>query len=367
MTTFNHGYGLLIGVGQSDYPPYSLKAPVNDVKEIYRILTDPNLCAYPEEQVDLVTDGEILPYRKNILGGLKKMAKNAAADSEATCIVYYSGHGWLDKSSGTYYLIPRDVGGFDPEDSYLPASDFIEALRGIKAKKLLVLMDCCHAAGTATSKSGGDAQLPQGLSKSAAPKDVLERLKMGEGRAVCASSSGDELSYINTQTQLSVFTEHLIEALRGGSNQVGDTQVTVGNLMVWLGKTVNETAGKLYGVSQNPKFDFTESDDFPVALLLGGKGLSSLNASGEGPEKEPVLGRKTYYAEVKGDKNVLVQGDNNLVAGSGSVVIGGNVSGDMRFNTKDDPKGDEETIKESLPGKPTTPSPPPPPHDETEA
>ncbi len=34
---------------------------------------------------------------------------NFCESIESTILVYYSGHGWLDKSTNEYYLIPSDV------------------------------------------------------------------------------------------------------------------------------------------------------------------------------------------------------------------------------------------------------------------
>ena len=39
-STFTHGYALLIGVGDSAYPPWSLPTTVKDVRAIHAALTD---------------------------------------------------------------------------------------------------------------------------------------------------------------------------------------------------------------------------------------------------------------------------------------------------------------------------------------
>ena len=79
-----------------------------------------------------------------ILDGLNWLKEQAAADSEATVVVYYSGHGWLEKSTDKYYLIPHDTTPNIPK-SALCAEAFTEALRQIQAKRLLVIIDSCHA------------------------------------------------------------------------------------------------------------------------------------------------------------------------------------------------------------------------------
>jgi hypothetical protein len=66
----------------------------------------------------------------------------------------------------------------------------------------------------------------------------------------------------------------LIEALKGAANQSGDRLVTLGNVMAHLGKTVAQSARSLRQAEQTPFFD-TTTEDFPVAMLRGGKGLPS--------------------------------------------------------------------------------------------
>ena len=54
--TFNHGYALLIGVGESQYAKLSLPVTVKDTQAIYGVLTDRNLCGYPPEQIRVLNN-----------------------------------------------------------------------------------------------------------------------------------------------------------------------------------------------------------------------------------------------------------------------------------------------------------------------
>ncbi|MEL7341325.1 MAG: caspase family protein, partial [Bacteroidota bacterium] len=69
-TTFTHGYALLIGVHQQAHAGVSsLPGVANDISSLYRILTDPNRCAYPPENVSLL-QGEAAT-KANILAELR--------------------------------------------------------------------------------------------------------------------------------------------------------------------------------------------------------------------------------------------------------------------------------------------------------
>ncbi len=47
---FTHSYALLIGVGETASPRWSLPVTVKDDQTLQSVLTDPELCAYPKNQ-----------------------------------------------------------------------------------------------------------------------------------------------------------------------------------------------------------------------------------------------------------------------------------------------------------------------------
>ena len=124
----------------------------------------------------------------------------------------------------------------------------------------------------ATAKETDQLDLPENFSQTALPKNLIEDLKKGTGRAVFTSSTGYQLSWIRSDQTMSIYTYHLLEALQGGDNKPGDKYVTLSNLMHHVGKTVPQSAQQ-QGEKQTPIFDLSQTEDFPVALLRGGKGL----------------------------------------------------------------------------------------------
>ncbi len=315
---FSHGYALLVGVGESAYSKWSLPVTVKDVQALQSILTDANLCAYPndEDHIRLLHDASAT--RSAILNGLTWLKAQAAADPDATVIVYYSGHGWLERSTGQYYLLPHDVEPFDIPGSALSAHDFNTALRQITARRLLVFVDSCHAEGMATAKDEPVIKLPSGFTEAAIPKGLLDGLKQGEGRAVFTSSRGKQRSWVRPDGMMSIYTYHLIEALQGAGNQPGDTAVRVSNLMNHVGRTVPESAHKLCHVEQTPFFD-AATEDFPVAVLRGGKGLPTGGWNAVKCEASEVI-RNIYHATLQGDGSIA-QGPGATATGAGGVVV----------------------------------------------
>ncbi|MEM7727028.1 MAG: caspase family protein [Cyanobacteria bacterium P01_A01_bin.45] len=272
--SFEHGYALLIGVGRCANSKLSLPVTVKDVQEIRKTLVNPKFCAYSDDEDHIRLLHDELATRKNILDGLNWLKQQAEHDPNATVTVYYSGHGVRRKSDNCYYLIQHDTDTNYFEETALSAENFNEKLRQIKAKRLLVVIDSCHAAGMATSKDKLEKQEPVPLfsrilsdfEEKAYPKISVDDRNNGEGIVVFTSSKGSESSWIHPSKEMSIYTYHLIEALKGKGNIKSDKSIKVSHLMNYLAKKVPESAKKLCKAEQTPNFDFN-TEDFTIALL----------------------------------------------------------------------------------------------------
>jgi hypothetical protein len=148
--------------------------------------------------------------------------------SDSTAVVYFSGHGL---KTSNYYLMPY---GYDLEDlagTAIRGDFFTEKLRAIKAARLLVLLDCCHAGGQAEAKD-----LPG--EKSPLPAAAAEELAQGEGRVVIASSRKDEKSWVLPGHSYSAFTGALMEGLAGYGAFEKDGYARVLDVALWVGRKV---------------------------------------------------------------------------------------------------------------------------------
>jgi hypothetical protein len=241
---FSNGYAVVVGVG-ADLP-----VTIEDAKAIAGQLCDPARCAYPVDHVRLLTGDKA--RRDTILSALNWLAEKAGKDD--TAVVYFSGHG---TEIPKYHLVPFGVDWGNLGDTAITGQEFTERLRSIQAKKLLVLLDCCHAGGQAEAK---------GYAKSPVPATALDELGKSGGRVVVASSRKDEVSF--TGNPYSEFTIALLEAMAGYGAFEKDGYARVLDLALWVGRVVPERTKD----NQHPIIKVNDlQDNFALAWYAGGE------------------------------------------------------------------------------------------------
>lgn len=269
--TFTNGYALLIGVSDNLNPSYALPTVARDAAALHKVLIHPQRCAYPAGNVRLLTGSDA--SRAGIFAGLSWLKDRIAADrtDSATAILYYSGHGVLNQADNTYYFLPYDISS-PIIDSVIRAEDVAAEIELVRPRRLLVILDCCHAGGMGIK--GDDVFSGAGLARRAAPARArsVVALMSGQGRAVLSSSTAAESSYIRADRKMSIFTYHLVEALTGHAQPEGATDVLVSDVMSYVSRAVPRSAREEYNVSQTPVYQVS-GENFPVALVMGGKGI----------------------------------------------------------------------------------------------
>lgn len=246
---FSNGYAVVVGAG-ADLP-----ITVNDAQGIADLLRAPDRCAYPTDHVQLLTDQ--VARRDAVLAALDRLAVQVANDSEATAVVYFSGHGL---ETPAYHLMPFGYNLNNLSATSISGIEFTEKLRAIQAKKLLVLLDCCHAGGIGDAKG-------EPLAKSPIPLGLFDALKMGSGRVIMASSHRDEKSMWYRNDPYSAFTCVLLQALAGYGAFEPDGYARVLDVALWLGRKVPERTGD----EQHPIIKVSNlEDNFALAYYAGG-------------------------------------------------------------------------------------------------
>ncbi len=299
---FEHGYALLIGVDQNKLPRLALPTVQQDVTKLHEVLTHPDRCGYPGENVRLIAGPEAT--RANILDGLDWLKAKLDADSHAsqTAFIYYSGHAHRE-ATGEAYLIPYDfrmpigLGG-------LAAADFAQGIAGLQPRRLLVVLDCCHAEALNVKSAAASPLTTFSPAALTVESPGLALLAEGEGRAVLSSSRGSQQSWIRKDGKMSVFTYHLVEALTGRAGRPAWPDVTVTEVMEYVGREVPKTAQAQHGATQEPVFRYSGTA-FPVALVLGGKGAKDASQAPDPLAPLPSVRATLEVDELEGKATVV--------------------------------------------------------------
>jgi hypothetical protein len=155
---------------------------------------------------------------------------------------------------------------------------------------------------------------------------------------VLSASTDTQSSYLRADGKTSIFTYHLVEALTGHAQpQAGAREVLVSDVMSYVHRKVPESARAGRQAEQTP--DFQVSGNFPVALLLGGKGLTAGQAA---PAPESVLGEGALPAAVAPATPTTIFDQREQTIHGHQTNIGGNVEGPLAIG--DGARAEQRTI-----------------------
>ncbi len=250
-------YAVIVGVGDYKHQRFAnLPATVRDVHTLTDVLLDPERGAYRPDSIHTITGPDATAA--SIRTELEHMAE--ATSRESTAFIYFSGHGGRALENGQWrtYLCPREADPDDLAHTAISGDEFSAALAAIPARRLLVILDACHAGGSAQLKAA-DGTL---IWKSGLPEDYYENLSQGSGRVVIASSKENQLSYVRPQGDLSLFTHHLRDALTGKAAVRGDGLIHVLDIFHYVNEAVQADRP-----DQTPILKVNDLDlNFPIAV-----------------------------------------------------------------------------------------------------
>lgn len=160
---FGRYYALIIG--NDDYQSFSkLKTAVRDAEAVAHLLK--NEYGYEVKVLKNTT-------RKDILGALSGYRRQLS--SKDNLLVFYAGHGSLDRETGRGYWLPVDAETDSPAN-WISTHDVSDALKAMAAKHIMVVADSCYG-GTLT----------RGVRVAVKGSDYLRRLAEKRARVVLTS------------------------------------------------------------------------------------------------------------------------------------------------------------------------------------
>ena len=209
-----------------------------DVQKLGEILRDRAGFDEVLEATDLSEDLTRRPVKSSMLSLLTSYLQRRQVHDNV--IVYFSGHGFRDKS-GAMYLAPLDADPANLAATGVPVAWLRDQLAQCKAQLKLLILDACHAGST--KGESYEANLgPQDLA-------LFEQL---EGVITLASSTAEQPSQIWEEKQHSLFTYWLNQGLKGHADTDGNGEIDIDEIYEYVHRNVTSSAEKRLHRPQTP-------------------------------------------------------------------------------------------------------------------
>ncbi|MEE9320357.1 MAG: caspase family protein [Granulosicoccus sp.] len=228
---FGKYYALIIG--NDDYQSLTnLNTAGNDAREVERTL---------RENYGFQTELLLNATRYDMLSALNRLRETLG--SEDNLVIYYAGHGEIDRTTRRGYWLPVDADAADTENwiSNSAITDYIDAM---KAKHVLVIADSCYS-GTLTRSSV--ARLPPDTTAELKAK-WLRAISASKVRAVLSSGGVKPIYDGGPNAEHSLFARVFLDELNQNSGVL-----EAYSLFVNVQRKVAQSARQL-NVDQNPQY-----------------------------------------------------------------------------------------------------------------
>lgn len=180
---------LIIGI--DNYATVPLYGCVNDAEDIAKLLETND-----DESVNFAVQIKTSKTHQINKSSLKQWISECFIGDDEIALFYFSGHGYIDATGG--YIVTPD---YAPMDWGVSMQDILTFANNSKCRNKIIILDCCH--------SGSVGSINPGQQNTAI---------INEGVTILTASKSDESAA--EKNGHGVFTELLIEALKGGAADV---------------------------------------------------------------------------------------------------------------------------------------------------
>ncbi len=167
----------------------------------------------PQRNITVLTSDQpapaVRPVRVRIIAALQAVRDQAVEDDRL--VVFFAGHGVQE--NGQQYLLTCDSRRDLVEDTALPMSLVSKALRGLRAREVLFIIDACRNNPDA-ARGDTDARMTDGLARGMRPRIVTDAPD-SLSEATLLSCEVGQRAYENPEAGHGAFTVALLNGLRG--------------------------------------------------------------------------------------------------------------------------------------------------------
>jgi uncharacterized caspase-like protein len=194
-------HALVIGIDNYVYLP-KLKTAINDARTVEALLGN----TYGFETRLLID-----PDRGQILKSLNVMRRKLS--STDNLLVYYAGHGWLDRDADEGYWLPVDADA-DSNVNWVANSAITATLRAMDAKHVLVVSDSCYS-----------GKLSRGIYVKDESPNYFVKIANKRARTVLSSGGLEPVADSSYGSAHSVFAKYFIRALQENEAIIGGLEL----------------------------------------------------------------------------------------------------------------------------------------------
>ncbi|MCC6862683.1 MAG: SUMF1/EgtB/PvdO family nonheme iron enzyme [Bryobacterales bacterium] len=243
---------ILIGSSQFPADPKlpPLRCPDNDVEGLRRLLCSDAQGGYYREVVPLPNK----PHYE-VLKAVNVALRRANKDDFV--LIYYSGHGKLDRA-GRLYLAASNTEGDALESTSVPVAAILDYVRLSNCRNVGLILDCCYsgAVGDSIFKGGVEEQLQQASSSA--------------GIYILTASTSVQVAEEKEKDEYGLLTKHIIRGIESGEADAREAgQISMDDLYRYVHPKVRQE-----GFQEPMKWD------------LGVKGELIVARSGRTPREE---------------------------------------------------------------------------------
>lgn len=190
---------VLVGGARYEWLP-EVPAITRNLAGLAGALQDPDLWGLASEHCTVLADPD---DAREVSRHLRRAADEAAA--EGMLVVYYAGHGLVDPIDGSLVLGLRGTDPAVPYEAGLPFEHIRRAVAGSRARRRLVILDCCYA-GRASGHLAADDSGSRAVADQAGTDDTCLLVSAPRNRTAQAPPG----------EPYTAFTGELLRVLRGG-------------------------------------------------------------------------------------------------------------------------------------------------------
>jgi hypothetical protein len=280
--TITRWRALLIGVRDYQDPSFTpVRYAVEDVTALADVLREVGYKSVRVLHSDQPSDEQ--PTIQNITGALDELARGA--DQRTLLLVYFAGHGVLDREEA--YLLPCGRIGGRYDRFALNVRELESQLRESEARAVVLIMDACHAGARLGTRA-------------ADPEFVRRVIEQARGLAVLSGSDQRGVAHECDHCGHGIFTRYLLEALQGAACHDGDPYITASRTYEYVANQVAGWAERNHK-RQHPTWEPGVYGDPPLVrrperpcvnpFIVGPVIRDPLHFYGRGSELQAIIGR----------------------------------------------------------------------------